>query len=445
MMSLKSVIAVLGAGAALAPFSHSPIRDVSRCPGQNAEVESAADPGGRYVYEEWIGCRGIGFARSSDGGLHFGPAIRLRNSGPQAWDPAIAVGPTGTVYVVFMVMKGTRSVPVVLASFDHGASFPRRTELIPRPKENWGDRPFIAAGTGQTVYLTWDYGPSDSQVALRCYRTASCAVLGGELNSVIQVSHDGGRTFGPMTHLTPGFPAGGGVSAPVVVDPSGRIDVLYQAFAVRNRTTLRFGPGHIHFTSSADGGQTWSRPARVDGSAGSIATNGWWIDGDLASDAAGNLYATWDTQGRRGDTGWLAYSTDHGSTWSRPIEVTHTAAGPNIVQAAGGPAGIAYVGWLARRPRGYAQYLRPFSITQGWLSGTGQVSRRRGNPDIWPGDTFGVTALAPDAVMLSWGGAVAGSRDSEIFATRVTLPQAEKSFGVVRAPSPHRTNSDFTP
>ncbi len=425
MTRLKSLIGVVTAGAALAapaPFTESPIRDLSRCPGQNAEVESAAAPGGRFVYEEWIGCDGIGFARSSDGGLHFGRAIQLRDSGYNSWDPAITVGPTGTVYVAFMVYRGSRSVPVVLASFDHGASFPRRTALVPRPQHDWGDRPFLAAGPGRTVYLTWDYAPSNSHIRLHCYRIGSCAFRAGALNAVLQISRNGGKSFGAMIHLSPGYPTGSGDSAPLIVDPSGRLDVLYLAYAVRNRKTLSLGPAHNYFTSSDDGGRTWSRPVRVGASAGSIATGDWWINGDITSDAAGNLYATWDTQRRPGDTGWLSYSTDHGIRWSSPIQVTRTPQGPNIVEAAGGPAGIAYVGWLSRRPRGYTQYLRSFSISQGWLSGPRQISHRRGNPDIWPGDTFGITALAPNDVMLSWGSAVAGShRTSEIFATAVKL------------------------
>ena len=143
----------------------------------------------------------------------------------------------------------------------------------------------------------------------------------------------------------------------------------------------------------------------------------------MSTDRAGNLYATWDTQGRRGDTGWLSYSTDFGVTWSSPLEVVHTARGPNIVEAAGGGAGIAYVGWLSRGPHGYVQYLRPFSIAQGWLSAPGQVSHRFGRPGVWPGDTFGITTLAPNQVMLSWGSAVRGTGGrSEIFASRLTLP-----------------------
>ena len=31
-----------------------------------------------------------------------------------------------------------------------------------------------------------------------------------------------------MVHVSPGFPASGGDSAPLVVEPSGRVDLLYQ-------------------------------------------------------------------------------------------------------------------------------------------------------------------------------------------------------------------------
>ena len=43
----------------------------------NAEVESAVDPSTGYIYDEWIGCGGIGFARSIDGGGSFQSAITI--------------------------------------------------------------------------------------------------------------------------------------------------------------------------------------------------------------------------------------------------------------------------------------------------------------------------------------------------------------------------------
>src|SRR5215831_7795409 len=53
-----------------------PVLEVSRgCQGQNAEVEQAVDY--PYVYEVWMGCRGIGFARSTDGGRTFGHPLRI--------------------------------------------------------------------------------------------------------------------------------------------------------------------------------------------------------------------------------------------------------------------------------------------------------------------------------------------------------------------------------
>ena len=156
----------------------------------------------------------------------------------------------------------------------------------------------------------------------------------------------------------------------------------------------------------------------------------WWIDGDLSADRAGNLYATWDTQSASGDSdiGWLSYSADGGRTWSAPIRVTPDQdSAVHIVQSAGAGPGITDSAWLAdNSPQGYATHLRPFSIKHGWLAPITQVSGQYGNPAIWPGDTFGISALArwngpgaPDHVALSWGSAAGGSPNSEIYTTVV--------------------------
>lgn len=155
----------------------------------------------------------------------------------------------------------------------------------------------------------------------------------------------------------------------------------------------------------------------------------WWIDGDIAMDAGGNLYATWDTQGTNpdgspNDTGWLSFSTDHGQRWSAPVQVPADNLNvPHITQVAGGAPGIAYVGWLSDSdPAGYAQYLRAFSITRGWLSAPIRVSHQFGDPSVWPGDTFGISTPVPGQVVLSWGSATADTgKKSEIFTVTVTV------------------------
>jgi hypothetical protein len=87
------------------------------------------------------------------------------------------------------------------------------------------------------------------------------------------------------------------------------------------------------------------------------------------------------------------------------------------------------VAWQSdNSPLGYATFMRPFSITRGWLAPAIQVSPQYGNKLIWPGDTFGLSILpataknAPERISLTWGSAIKGHKNSEIYAAVVTLP-----------------------
>jgi hypothetical protein len=149
--------------------------------GQNAEVQQAIDPTTGYLYEDWMGCGGIAFARSTDGGQAFLRPMALPgtsgSSVSASWDPAITVGPDGAVYAVFIVSKSSSYYPVVAKSTDHGASLTQVTSLLPPQNRNWGDRPFIAVDPGNptTVYVTWDYGPSRASINYLCAAGGSCA------------------------------------------------------------------------------------------------------------------------------------------------------------------------------------------------------------------------------------------------------------------------------
>ena len=410
-------------------YGVGPVTEVSRCSsrGGNAEVEEATAPPS-YVYVAWIGCGGEGFARSTNGGKTFSKPITLPDSS-RSDDPAMSVAPNGTVYVSYLRYFHNHAYPVVATSFDHGRTFPQASSLIPRIQGNWGDRDFIAAGPDGKAYVTWDYGPSAAAVKVKCSPVGSCAYTAVDATAVIQTSTDYGKTWGPITPMQPGFPAGGGYDASLQVQHNGRIDALIWGHHL-NPVTYTVHPGHEYFTSSATG-TTWPKhPAEVGAQAGSIGIPTWWIDGNLGQDAAGNLYATWDTQTRQGDIGWLAYSPDHGKTWSAPIRVTpgHTSA-MHDVEVVGAGRGVADVAWQSdNSPLGYATFLRPFSITKGWLAPAIQVSRQYGKSTIWPGDTFGISILpaasknASERISLTWGSAIKGHKDSEIYGAVVTLP-----------------------
>jgi hypothetical protein len=64
-----------------ATYQVGPITDVSTCSGQNAEVEQAVDAKRGYVYQEWMGCRGIAVARSTDGECTWGAPVSFGRSG----------------------------------------------------------------------------------------------------------------------------------------------------------------------------------------------------------------------------------------------------------------------------------------------------------------------------------------------------------------------------
>src|SRR5215475_15417831 len=196
-------------GRAWARPQAGPVAEVSRgCRGSNAEVEQAVDY--PYVYEIWMGCGGIGFARSTDGGRSFGRPLPVPGSAGHGhwcigracfstagWDPAVAVAPDGTVYVTYMTRKRPYMHPVVAASTDHGASFTRVAQVMPpaQPKVNWADRGFIGVAADGTVYLTWTYGQSARQI-LQGH---------GHANVVLQKSADGGKTWDRITPVSPNY------------------------------------------------------------------------------------------------------------------------------------------------------------------------------------------------------------------------------------------------
>jgi hypothetical protein len=415
----------------------STVSSSSVCNGtQNAEVEQAIDPtNSSYVYELWMGCgNGIAFSRSSDGGLTFETPI-IAPGAPsdcvECWDPAVTVGPTGTIYVVFMTAKNDQNFPIVDASFDNGRTFPQSVSLLPPVTKNWGDRPFIAQGPDGTVYVTWDYGPSRSYMNYICSNNETCAFATGDLNAVIQWSKDGGKTWSSIVPINPNFPAGGGDSAPILVEPNNRVDVLYQGYTITNESTYTLVPAHEYFTYSADEGRTWSTPVMVGPSNLTMSLAEWWIDGSLGMDSGGNLYSTFDTQGTY-DIGWLSYSTNHGATWSPLVRVTPDSDNAtHIMEVVGGASGTAYVGWLADNSSlGYAQYVQAYSTTKGLLSPSINLSPYYGNESVWPGDTFGISSATSTKLVVSWGSAASVSKYSAIYARTIefTTPHPEWSW-----------------
>jgi hypothetical protein len=399
---------------------------VSNCPAPygngNAEVESAVDPTNGYIYEEWIGCNGIGFARSTDGGATFSTPITVLGSNDSSqgfsWDPAIAVSNTGIVYAAFMHSSSGSNPgggrPVVAISNDHGASFSQVVNVSTFNVTEFSDRDFIAVSQNGTIYVTWDYGPNGSLVSTTCPLGGSCYFNKGDFNIVISRSTDGGLTWSAPVPVSPNYPNGGAVSGPLIVEPDGQIDVLFEDYTIGADHTL--GPGYNYFTTSNDGGRTWTNAILVGGGNGRYLSNTeWWIDGDLSRDNSGTLYASFDTPNSTAEDAWLTYSNNDGKSWANPIELNKGISSDlNIMPGvAGSNNSSVYVAWMANDSFGWHTYFQVYSNRLVALSKPILVSNLAGIRNVWGGDTLGLSSLRGDnGAFLSWGYGVYSSGSS---------------------------------
>jgi hypothetical protein len=400
---------------------------VSNCvnPSGNSEVESAVDPTNGYIYEEWIGCKGIGFARSTDGGLTFGTPITVLGSydigGNFSWDPAIVVNGSGVIYASFMLAeKGSGGAPYVAISYDHGLSFTKSVDVSTPTSTEFSDRDFIAVSSNGTIYVTWNYAPNASFVMTYCAPGGSCYYTGGDLNIVISRSTDGGLTWSFPVPISPNFPNGGGVSAPLLVEPNGQIDVLYEDYNIGANHTLE--QGYNYFTYSTDQGRTWSNGTIVGSGGGRYLSNTeWWIDGDITRDSTGTLYASFDTPNATQEDAWLTYSSNDGRSWSNPVELNEGINSTyNIMPGVLGTANSSvYVAWLGENSSGWNTYFQVYSSEGVPLTRAIVVSDLIGLKGIWGGDTLGIAGL-DNGVSICWGYGVRnteGGNESEIFAS----------------------------
>lgn len=411
----------------------------------NAEAEQAVDPTNGYVYEVWMGCNGIGFARSLDGGQIFQPPYTVPGFGNDSayYDPAVAVSQNGTVYVSYIATTYCcfrhvpGSAPMVVVSRDHGASFsgPYLVTSPPGPSSKFfSDRDFLAISPRDgSVFVTWVYAPNATLAEGEC--TVSCWSTRGTFNVMISRSVDGGRTWSRSTPINPDYPNGGAGSAPLVVEKSGQVDVLY-AEGDHNSTNWLLA-GHEYFVASTDGGQTWSPRMALDGANGSFLTaSEWWIDGSLSQGHSSNgsiLYASFDTQSK-GNESWVTYSLDDGKTWAVPQRVGATVYPQDLhisVEVSGADHSGAYLAWYVIDRSGgwhvYAQSIKVASDGTATFSSPIEVSNQTGVAGVWGGDTLGVSSLNGGAVV-SWGYGVRSKISvmdniSEIFEAPILMPQ----------------------
>lgn len=255
--------------------------------------------------------------------------IRISLPETNANEPAIAAGPGGNVFVVWVEHTEKKEANVMFQPLDANGQKrgePLRVNPQPNNATAWrGDQPTIKIGKDGAIFVGW---------------TERVAVEKGAANNLyLSVSRDGGRSFdAPVKVNDDAAPASHGMHS-LAVDDSGRVffawlDERYLN-SKKEKTNLSEGfrfenaaffhhtdeaaepNAEVYFAASMDGGKTFSANKKLAGDVCPCCKT------TLVASADGKIYASW-RQVLRDDFRHIAVasSADGGGSFSSPVTVS---------------------------------------------------------------------------------------------------------------------------
>lgn len=362
------------------------------------------------------GVSNVYLSRSDDGRAFFAP-VRVNDlpgdAAPHEQAPAqVAVGPEGHVYVVWQntTYVPGRRFPASDLRFARSTDGGRSFEPAITVNDDAGGLPAshtfhdIAVAADGTVYVSW----IDSRVRARIEATmaASRAAEHDRLDN----GRDADEPPGPEIRVAASRDGGRSFSPSVVVDddacPCCRTSIatapdgtLYVAW----RKVFEGSVRDVVVARSHDGARSFDEPVRVH-------DDGWVFEAcphagpSVAVDEGGRLHVAWYT-GREGRQGlYHTVSTDGGMSFGEPAAVVTDAwVPPSLVRLASGPDRTMRLAWDDRR--GEVKVVRTALVGPG---STIQPFRGGDSPGISPsmasrGETWAVAWLDEGAVRVRVG------------------------------------------
>jgi hypothetical protein len=302
-------------------------------------------------------------------------AINLSQTDSASVFPQIVVSDNDDIHVVWQDTEPGQNDIFVSSSMDGGNNYGERIDISNTESASTNAQ---GASSGDEVYVTW--------------QDASF----GTTDILVSTSTDGGETFGSPVNVSDNELDS---SLPqIALSTTGTIYVVWQ--------DLSFGNSEIFFSSSTDGGSTFGTPINVSNNDESSSNARIVATGDA------RLYVAWqDSQSGTTDI-YVATSTDGGSTFGTPINVSNNELGSSLPQIAVSGSGDSndhvHITWQDQTP-GNQDILATTSTDGGSTFGTPiNVSNMEGasqSPRI---------AIAPDnadAIHLVWHDSVSGTSD----------------------------------
>jgi len=237
----------------------------------------------------------IFFTMSRNGGTDWDnePQTRnLSNSRGEAFGPSLAVGKNipPRLYVTYHD-NSSGTTQAYLLSTKKKTKFRKPANITPHNGGAFAPR--VALDSTEAVNVVW----GDTKNNLGTVLFLRSTDLGFTFTAPVNVSRSSGVAFDPK----------------IAVDPDDGINVAWQDTAP--------GRSVIMFSRSTDGGETFSNPKQLSTGTGAATEAG------IASDAAGNLNVVWADESTGSAQAYYSRSTDHGQTFSAPLDVSRIPDG----------------------------------------------------------------------------------------------------------------------
>ena len=245
---------------------------------------------GNDVYILWndnsTGKFGIFLAKSTDGGTNFGAPVNISKNIGSSTSPQFAV--SGNEVFVVWQGKTTGKYQIIFAkSTDGGATFSTPVNI----SNNSGDSSFPKiAISGNNLYVTWAF-----------------TVTNKDFDILFATSSDGGTTFSTPVNLSNTL---GDTGLPQITSSGNDVYVTWE-----NNASGNFD---VFVAKSTDNGKTFGIPVNVSNNpkpsgAPQILASG------------NNVYVVWMDSTPGNYDIFVAKSTDNGSTFGQPVNVSNNA------------------------------------------------------------------------------------------------------------------------
>lgn len=237
----------------------------------------------------------IFFTMSKDFGVSWNnmPQTRnISNSPGEAFGPSLAVNKNGKMrlYVTYHD-NSNGATQAFLISTKKKTNFRAPRNLTPHKGGAFSPR--VALDSSEAVNVVW----GDTKDGPAKVLFARSTDLGLSFNEPTDVSRSSGVAFDPE----------------IAIDPSDGINVAWQDTAP--------GPSVIMFARSTDGGATFSQPMQISTGTGNAT------EAAIATDSTGRLSVVWVDDSTGNAEAYYARSTDGGSTFSDPVNISNFPGG----------------------------------------------------------------------------------------------------------------------